>query len=300
MSVRKNAVIVEAKVLNELQRGSYEELLQSLDALVNENKNLFGDRESALFASYQSHMIVMNEDGKFFRAAFSNNDGIVSFGSIIPIDVTVLSENSVVSQGVDTFLEGGSLADGLRGAVSISAGHDKSLMQQTHDELNRLFSGGQIWRSYVSEHKDRVQSFSWDADYGALDLGIEPMYAGLLEGDDADNEDRKSVIASLLHLERRLSECLSGVESAYGKYQESTTGTRDDETDEILSKFESFAFDYIEHLVCVSKFVSGAITEGKEGCILCTALVHDEIANRFQELELGGRFVRKVSAQLMQ
>ena len=114
MSHKNNSLLVEVKVLQELQRGSYEELLQEVDRLVSESTDLFGG-DAVLFSTYKDHAIVVNEGGEFYRAWFTSDDGIYRFGDVDKIGVNTISESDVFSGGVESFFNGGSLMGGFLG-----------------------------------------------------------------------------------------------------------------------------------------------------------------------------------------
>jgi hypothetical protein len=287
----KKDMIVEAKVLHDLQLGSYEELLQSLDRAVAES-DMFGD-EAVLFSSYSSRVVVMNEDGEFFSARYKNRDGVVVFKGIESLDVSVISEDDVVRGGVDSFLDGSSLSDSLRSLINLRNEDADSLVDRTRHALDKLFAGGKVWRKYIEENKELIGSFSWDASYGSLKVNMRPMF-GLDEGGD-----REDVTEALVALEGRLATVLVETNNAFQKYVE-VSNVRDEGSDEVMSRFESFAGDYIDYLGDVNGFLSRAVVESHDGCVTCSSIVYDEIFKRFRELDLGGRFVRKVSAQFTQ
>jgi len=297
----KGTMIVEAKVLFGLQQGSYEELLQALDQAVAENQEMFGASDSVLFASFPKYIVVMNEGGQFFKVAFENKDGVVVLGESKTIDVSVLSEDELASMAVDKYFDGGSLAESLREIVKLRRNPiAESPLEKVEQSLLKLFSGGQIWRKHISEKREQVGRFAWDANFGKLEIDIRPVFGELIDEDELDEDSREQVVESLLALEGRLHSRLTSVQEAYEKYQRETSDMRDDEADSLLSQFESFAMNYIDHLAEISSFVSRSVQESNEGCIICAAFVHDEVAKRFKELELGGRFVRKISSQFTQ
>ena len=79
-------------------------------------------------------------------------------------------------------------------------------------------------------------------------------------------------------------------------YQIKTNDVVDEDAAQHLSQFEEFYSDYISYLEEVSGRVSRAIGEARNGgCVLCAAIVHDEVAGRYKDMNLAARFVRKVS-----
>lgn len=291
-------IIIESKVLHGLQVGSYEELLTSLDEAISNEKNqaMFGEN-AILFATYPKHVVVVNESGKFFSVDYENKNGVVKIGPAKKIDVSVLSESDVLSRAVDNFADGKSLKESLRSLVGNCA-KCNSPLQLVQEAIMVLFSGGRIFRSYLDEHKDTIGQFSWDADYGKLDLGVNPKFSVVYSDEISESSieaHRKSVTENLIALEGRLQRKVVEVSEAFDEFQHRTVGTRDEEVDAMLSKFESFAGDYIDYLTEVANFVSNTIRRSE--CVACAAFVHDEVARRFSEIELGGRFVRKVATE---
>jgi hypothetical protein len=302
MGQSKN-MIIEAKVLYKLQRGSYEELLQALDQAVSENQEMFGDSEAVLFASHVGSIVVMNEDGGFFSVKYANKDGVVLLKESKALDVGTVSENEIASSGIDQFFDGKSLAESLRDLVNIrEIEASDSAVSRVRDALSKLFAGGQIWRKHVEEHKQRIGAFAWDADYGSVKIDVRPVFGDIADGSETEfTEDlRGEILTELLSLERRLYESLARTKDAFEAYYGQTSGMHDEETGETLVRFEGFASDYIDHLTEVTDFVSSSVCRGEGGEIVCAAIVYDEVALRFKELELGGRFIRKVSAQFVQ
>ena len=294
---RHKAVFVEAKVLGQLQDGSYEEILSTLDRAVAENQGAFGG-ESVLFATYPDRVIVLNEDGIFHSANYVIDDGIVRLGKPKRISVETLSEDDVVSRGVDAFTEGTMLADSMRGLMSLHPALTSSPLEQVRESLGQLFSRGRIWKKVIHEHKLQIGEYAWDADYGNLELTIRPLFGELFEEDDDEIDDgvRDVVVENLISLEGRLGEMLSRVHESHDSLTSSNTEMRDEDDDAILSQFDSYATDYMEHLGEVVESVSAAIRMVRDGgCVLCGAKVHDEIALRYRDFDLGGRFVRKVA-----
>lgn len=293
-------MIVEAKVLYELQRGSYEELLQSLSRTICENSDKFGG-DAVLFASFPDNAFVVNKSGEFFKIGFKNKNGIVQLGEASHLDVKVISEDEVTAKAVDDYFNGKSLADSLRSIVNLQERIENgSPFERAKTSLAVLFSGGQIWRKYLSENMERIGLFAWDAELGNLKLDVQPMFGNILEG-ESESGDVAEVTNSLMVLENKLFECLNKVRKSFKKYQSRTVGARDENSDETMVRFESFSGDYLDHLSEIAEFVSGSIKELNDGsCVVCAALVHDEVAKRYKDLELGGRFIRKVSNQFTQ
>jgi hypothetical protein len=291
-------LLIEAKVLEKMQGGSYEERLSMLDKAVNENSGMFGDGDSVLFSTFDDKVTVVNESGTFYSAGYKIRDGAVKFSAPTVMDVDVLSEENLPAKAVDDFFESGSVSSKLRGLVQMHKPVEPGLLGEAQSELDVLFSGGKLWKRIMEEHKDKISGYGWDVKYGKLDVGVHPAFLEVLTGDDSEiSEDIADEIQmGLTDLEVRLLDQLNSVTEAVEIYQVKTSGMTGDEAGQVLSQFEGFASDYIEYLEAVSGRVSRAISEMNDGgCALCAALVHDEVAQRYKDMDLAGRFVRKIS-----
>jgi hypothetical protein len=299
---KDKAMFVEAKVLEKLQEGSFEEILSLLDRAVAESDGMFGG-DAVLFSTYPGSVIVLSEDGSFYSVNYVLNDGVVKFRNARKIDVAVLSEDDIVSRGVDSFSDKGTLAESLRSMMSLRNMGASSPLGQVSEDLGRLFSRGRLWKKVVHEHRQRIGQFAWDADYGKLEVSIRPLFAQFLENGDVDEDEdiRGDVLESLSVLEGKIGEMLSRVQDSYESLVTGNVQMRSEEDDSVRSQFESFASDYIDHMGDVMETVSGAISEMRDtGCVLCGAKVYDEVARRYRDFDLGGRFVRKVSEAFIQ
>lgn len=298
---RASKMFAEAKVLEKLTIGSFEDLLSRLDSLITEDDDRFGGN-AILYATYPDKVIVLAEDGTFHSAAYTIRDGVISFGEIAPLSIQTFSEADIAARGVDAFYSGDSLAEGMRSMMDMCARVEQTPMAKLEVALEKLFSGGKIWKRKIHEHRNYIGQFAWDADYGKLEDVVSPIFEGLIGfPEDITEEQGAEIMAALVVLEGRLHEMWHEAEEAYKGQQDKTSGLRGEEDDGVLSQYEAFVSNYIEYLGEVANFVSKSIKRATEGgCVACAAKVHDEVASRYRDLDLGGRFVRKVASGFTQ
>ena len=291
---RGNEVIIEEKVLSELRDGSLEQTISLVEEAVRESDK-FGNSPNP-FSTHEKKVIVYNEDNEFFSARYYIEDGgIVKLSHVKPLDVGALKKEDVASRGVDGFMEGISLRESLLGLVQIIGQEAPVPLADMEVKVDRLFAGGGIWRKHLGENKDKIAAFGWDADYGDLKVENEPLFTNSTK--EELEEGRPELIAALARLEKRLANVQAKTSESFKKYQGKTQSPHDPNDSNVLVQFESFCQDYLSHSAKVLELVSEAIRDSGEGCVECSAFVHDQVIMRMRELELGGRFIQKVSAE---
>ena len=291
--VKDCSPFVEVSVLSELQSGSYESLLTSLIEAI-EKSDFFSDGVS-LFATHQDHAVVVSEEGVFSSVGYGiGDDGTVSLFKPKTMKVKLMSEGDVVSSGVNGFYNGDGIGEAMLGLMRMG-NSDGGALEKLKSRLDRLFSGGQIWKKEVEKNREALGEYAWDARYGKI-TGFHPKFGGLEESDDL-SEVAGEVISELVRIEKKLGEMSSAVQEAYVFQRDRTSVGRDVNVENEVACYESFASDYIKYLDEVLGFVSQSIKEANGGgCVLCAAMVHDEISACFSDLDLVGRLVRKVAA----
>jgi len=140
----------------------------------------------------------------------------------------------------------------------------------------------------------------FDGSMGSTRLDTKPMFENFYNGEVSEEDldkSRTEVLKALAQIEGRLTRLSVQTEEDFEKYQQKVSGSRDGDADQILARFDGFARDYLDHLTTVGGFVSESIRSGKTGCVACSAYVHDEVARRIQDLELGGRLIQRLAAE---
>lgn len=290
----RKGLVVEARAIKDLRHGSFEDLIADMDRSVFESSQ-FGDNP-VLFSTHSDHIVVLNEDGIFFSAKYGVKDEKILLSNVQQIEINVMTEDELVNNGIDKFYDSSSLLQNLRMLVDMRL--DESV-DRARGDLNVLFSHGEIWRKYVRENEDQIGAYAWDAGLGSLDLGVSQKFEDICGGEVADDDlesRREEVLDSLVGLESRLHRRYLKAKEAFEEFHRSTD-MRDPEADEVLSRFEAFAENYLDHLLEMSNYASKAVVEGRDGCVVCSAMIHDSFAKHFRDIELGGRFVQKVSSE---
>jgi len=297
--------IVEAKTLEKIAVGSYENKLTAVNEAVEEDSDTFGGN-ALLLATFKDHVVVVNEDGQFFKSSYKIDDGgIVKFMTTESMDVPVVNPDNLAEEAakkaVDNFFTSGSLGENLLGIMSVVS-TKRTPLSETQERLDKLFEGGTLWRKHINKNRDKAVIHGWDYDLG-VPMDIHPRFENVCEGlvsEDDLKDFEEETTSALMDLENNLVDIYENALVSYQNYKGIVAGMKIDSDNEeslVLSGFEAFAEDYLDHMKEITKFVSEETK--KEGCVTCMAFVHDEIARRSRELELAGRLIRKVSAQFV-
>lgn len=292
------AQMIRVSVLAELAKGSLEERMTAVDRALEEK---LGD-SAVLVATFQDKAVYLTEDGEFVSIAYAFGKNGVRFMQAESLSVPTVERGDIAGDVLATYLKDGSLTEGLREVLMASFRSNKSPFERTKEAIGVLFSGGSMWRKQVSENKEKYAKMVFDGSMGATRLDSKPMFEKLHNGETHEDElpeHRQEVLVALAQIEGRLSRLQVQTEEAFEKYQQKAGGARDGDADQTLSRFEGFARDYLDHLSEVGGFVSESIRDGKTGCVACAAMVHDEVAKRAADLELGGRLIQRLAVDFL-
>lgn len=292
-------LMIESKVLSHLSKGSYEERISAIETAIECNSELF-EGVGSLVATYPGKVVVLNEFGEFYSAQYNMyEDNAVRFSNAEKMDVPLQTTKGLQESAIEDFFEGGSLVTSMVSLLGVPRNEEQAPIQIVQNELETLFDGGGVWRMYVAENREKFSRLAFDPKYGSPMIDVEPKFQDIYEGSEEAMEERRGeVLTALNKLEGRLSRLFTVTSESFTKFKKATDGNRDQEADQLLSQYESFSDDYLEHLGRVGGYVSESIGKGKSGCVACSALVYDHVVQKATELELGGRLIQKVSTEL--
>jgi len=295
-------MMFEAKELQKLVENSYEDLMTKVDNAIAESEDVFG-KDATLLATYPNRAIVINENGKVFAVDYVVGHGHVKFGNKKELSVPTINQDNIAKKAVDSFFDGNSLAEGLKGLASSSFVKQPTPLEEVSTKLDILFSGGMLWRGFVKDNPSQMAQFAFDPKFGTPKIEVEAKFDQLYDGMTEDEEleaNREEVVASLTKVSERLNKLFAKVRESYKAYKNNLPSDKTEDESAVLKHFESFSEDYIEDLERVFEFVSESVQDSESNCVACLAFVHDEVAKRVTELELGERLIRKVSTEFAQ
>jgi hypothetical protein len=285
MSKDKKTEIVEAKELERLLEGSYENLLQMISEAVEENENFFGGK-ARLFSTYADHVVVFVEGKGFLSCNYSMKSGI-AFTKLKEENVAFLSEDTLLTMGSEALLKGdkGKVSSVLRTLATINSTTTVSVK----DQVESVFDSQRTWMSYIcGDRKDAVTEYV-GGDIGSFDR----RYVG-----EDGSVDGYTLTRSLSDLSSRLGALNAKALSSIDEYREMTGEGRSVEEEAILSEFDSVAGDFLEAIDGAIDLVSVALSKAKAGDTELAAKIHDRVAEQFGNLSLGSDFVSKMSGEL--
>jgi len=257
----------------------------------------------AVVATFPSKVTVVNESGIFYSVGYSiDNTERVSFDDIEEMNVPLITEKDVRKKALGSFFDGSGdeLKEAVGGMMLDLFAKDKTPktpLEKVTEQMVHLFDEGSAWRSYVEDNREVLTRIAFDTSLGSPRIDTKPCFEEILDGSmEGDLEGfREDVSIALSKLEGRVVRLYESTVDCINEYKEVASGESDQEAAQLLGRFDDFCSDYLEHLGKVGGFVSESISKNRSGCVMCGALVHDEIAKRVVDLELGGRLIRKVS-----
>ena len=295
--------MIEASVMQKLSEGSYEQRMTAICVALEEKSETFGG-SVAVVATFPSKVVVMNENGIFYSVGYNiDNSERVNFDDIDEMSVPLITEKDVRRNAVNSFFESDdSLKEAVAGMMRdlfVKGSAPKTSLEKITESMSLLFESGNMWRRYVDDNRPVLAQIAFDPSLGSPRIETKPCFENILDGSmEGDMEGvREEVGSALSKLEGRLTRLYENTADSIENYEKVASGERDQEADQLLGRFEEFSSDYLDYLGKVGGFVSESISKNSSGCVACGALVHDEVAKRVVDLELGGRLIRKISAE---
>ena len=282
---RDMRTVIEASELARLFEGSLESKLQAISDAVHENKSFFGGKPH-LFSTHDDHLVVFVEGRDIFvTCEYSMGDG-VSFSKLEEANVDVLSEDTLLSTGVEQVASGGSLRSVLSALVSMPFVKQESI----DDKMEKVFDANRPWFKYIKGGNRRsIEEFSF-SDTEMVSIGRR--YVG-----EEGSVEGVTITRSFSDLSSKLSEMNALSKESFDNYKEATGTGRSVEVEATLSVFDEVAADFLDTLDEVLDLVSVGVAKAKEGKSVA-AKIHDKVAEQLGNLHLGSQFVTKMAEEL--
>jgi hypothetical protein len=288
MSKDRKTEIVEAKELERLLKGSYENLLQAISEAVEENEKFFGGK-AHLFSTYADHVVVFVEGKGFLSCNYSMKSGKsgIAFTELKEEKVAVLSEDTLLTMGSEALLKGDK--DRVSSILRTLATINSTTTVPVKDHIESVFDNQRTWMSYIcGDRKDAVTEYV-GGDVGSFDR----RYVG-----EDGSVDGYTLTRSLSDLSSKLGALNAKALSSMDDYREMTGDGRSVEEEAVLSEFDSVAGDFLEAIDSAIDLVSVALSKAKAGDTDFAAKIHDRVAEQIGNLTLGSDFVSKMSGEL--
>jgi hypothetical protein len=305
---------VPGRLLEELISGSYESQIEKLSLAVTEGYKRFGGRggDVQLIATFPGRVLVVNESGEFYRAAFQElDDGSFSFAEIEPIDIPVMSKPSELQAFVSesagvviSSLFSGNFED-ARGRMrelvrSSQFARPASPVDVIKDQLEEVFDEGRPWRKLYEQHGTDIRRFMWGASGASFRHAPKPKYQKLYHdglGESATGY-HGAVSGDLTLLSEKISKLWERTQDAWAGYDGNLGLFKAAEISSIAESFEDFAQDYIDELKMVAHLVERASQDSDSTNTYAMAMIYDAVAKRYPDLEVAGRLLQRAATEL--
>lgn len=298
-------ILVDAEFVSRLTSGSYETAIGAVDLAVRENADMFGSSADHVetLATYPKHLIVANDEGGFYRAAWSiDEDGDIQISKVEQLDVPVYEASAVglrvrerSIETVEAILDGDdeSAKEGMLDIYRAT----KSGVRLTAEGVEDLYGQQEFddddWFKATVENRDHMIDFL-GAEANRLDAP-SPKFESLIASGDADSGVYSGTIRSAVSsLKGRFEKMRSALVVA--RQVDESYRPRAGENPEALADFVDFAQGLCEAIDNVLSILSDAEVVAEDGgCMKCLARVHDGIAEQAGEWCLATAFAEKLA-----
>jgi len=292
-------------VLHEMTKNSHEAFLQEVRDLVKEDSTRFGKLVMPL-ATFSNHAIVMNEKKELFRVQFDRNESTnklyVHNVEVMPIPIRDHTQEEMLNMKADTLVE--SLVSGnkedakttLLEFMEISGAYKNNLLTMKYKAATNHIKENKSWKKYLNENKYMVRKHLRGQLSEIKQMTPRPKFADIYSVSNTPKAEirRKEVVEALKVMYKNMETMFkkSTISLNEGiKQLEKTNYEGSFETDSTLSHLNDFATNYLEDLNYAISVVKDALVEG---AIKDMALVHDAVAENYENYELASRLINKI------
>jgi hypothetical protein len=298
-------MMVDADFLGRLLAGSMEARVGAVEEAIQASSALFGgddDTKVQLIATYESHAIVANNKGDFFKVSWEMNEsGSVSLEEAKEIDVPVYEASQLTSQAREKSIEvveamlGGAndTTDRVRDLVGLAFGGPRLTAEGVEDHWGKRSFVESDWHKATKVEESRMRGFI-GAELNRLNVP-KPKFEAMIESDlteDQEEGHRGNVLRSLENLSKYV----------VGLGDRLVLATTIDEGCEVVggdsmaaADFASFVDSFVEDYEDLTGTISDAIAVSEDGCVKCLARLHDGVAGQMYEWALAAAFIEKLA-----
>jgi len=296
--------LVDGDFLGKLLSSSFEVAMGSVDEAVLAKADLFGgskDIEVRTLGTFPGHVIVVNSEGEFFRAAYESNEaGEVVVGEVKRIDVPVHEAKELSAQvresslkAVDAMLagKGDEASESIDSLYRLVQTGVRLTSESIEDDLTRVTEASDGWFQAVLDNEKPMRRFI-GAEAHAQKLP-KPRFEHVIEADEMDEDRVRKVVTKALRDVRSVTEDLSNRLTLARQVDEDYTLRVEGEAEMAAVDFVGFVEQLDSELDAVKEIIESAISVSDDGAIRSLARIHDTVAGRMHEMGLATMFAEK-------
>lgn len=297
---------IPAAELASLVKGSHQDVaLRLADEIKTESKR-FGTSPAQLVATFDSHVIVMNEAGDVFRVGYETaNSGKVHLTTQESLPVTVVTEKSLrtfvqaeAKAAADLFLKGMTKQANAKIAslfplmdATLAASDDEIIGEFTESRKQ-----ARVWKGLLEGRTEQIRSYlSEDKLPAPLAPKFKKLYDGATTRDELPtfkplvHSDMGGLIARLAAVEAQAQQALHQLATV--KEEAEMAGGL-----EAVNQLEQYASDLLADVSEVKGFAEEAVRDFSQ--VDLVAKVFDSMASEVASFEVAGAFTAKMASRL--
>jgi hypothetical protein len=295
--------LVDADFLAKLLEGSFEASMDRVDTLVADHPELFGgeDTEIRTIGTFDSHAIVANAEGEFFRVEHGvDDDGNFVLGEVERIAVPVKEASELgedtraeAHRAVEAMLTGDTAeADKRVGSLfTLVSSGVRLTAEGVEDDLVSLLSTDCGWVDAIRDNEEAIVGFVGAEANRELP---RPRFENVFEMTEDEDRVRQVVRSRLRKLHESLTHMQGEIAEARrvdGGYTLRADGDADAEM--ATSDFVEFVDLYADDLDATAGLVEDALSVSEDGSVGSLARIHDGVAARVKEMGLAAAFAAR-------
>lgn len=281
-----------------------------VDEAVTANAGLFGADADSIrtLATYSDHLIVVNEEGEFFRAKWKRSEDGVVISEVEEIDVPVFEARTMGKQtrqesmaAVQALLANDTAGaeEKLRGLYRLVKSGVRLTAEGVEDLYHRQPVSESDWFRAVQEQGDKIRLFlgSEAIRISKREARFESLTSGNVTEAQAEPQ-RGAVGASLAQLSGELVPMRNRIALA----KQVTEGHRPrdaSEGDMTATDFVEFVAGFGDDLDAMIGLLGDAQAVAEDGCLKCLARLHDGVSSQMYEWGLATAFCEKLARRFV-
>lgn len=295
--------LVDGDFLGKLLSSSFEVAMGSVDEAVTAKADLFGgsdDVEVRTLGTFPGHVIVVNSEGDFFRAAYESADGEISIGDVERIEVPVHEAKELSAQvressgkAVDAMLSGKTeeAAESIESLYRLVQTGIRLTAESIEDDLTRVTEGSKDWFDAVRENEKSMRRFV-GAEAHSAQLP-KPRFEAVVEAEEMDEDRVRKVVSKALRSLRSVTEELRDRLALARQVNEDYTLRVEGEAEMAATDYIDFVEQLDSELDAMKEIAESAISVSDDGSVKSLARIHDGITERMYEMGLATMFAEK-------
>lgn len=303
-------VFIPQAVLNEIVKGSYEDIVESVAELVEQKPDTFGAAQASVVATFPGYVIVATDKGEFWRAKYALHEGSLAIKRVEPVklptvrredlgsylkkEARALVENMLASVDPDvTRTRLHDLAQAIIAGARVTA-------ERIEEAVKERLGTERAWKQAVRDNLESIRKFAGAELAEAESKLPKSKFQAIIDGSIGEDEYekyREVALESLGLLVKRVNEVVTLAEAAHRDDYTLKAEFRTQDSDYAVADYVAFLKDFTDDVRGLQENLVDALAAAKDQCLLCAVGIHDAVASNMPMFETAAAFIRTYSTR---